>query len=168
MLRKLLIFAGALALAAPLVHAQGVTICVFQAQKGHKVPNGSDATGVANALSTLTLPKGGAIRAIPVNGVSAGDEEAAAQKQGCAFVAEVWRSDVPASTPMAASASANPSSSSTAGVYPTGSDIPASTVLEYSLKKAGSDKKIAHGEADKSDPWAQAADTIAKKIAKAQ
>lgn len=168
MVRKFLVFAGALAFGVSMAHAQSVTVCVFQAHRGHKVTDGSDAQGVATALSALTLPKGGAIRAIPINGVSTNDEAAEAQKRGCGFVAEVWRNDIPPSTPMAPSASADPGTSGTAGVYPTGSGDSASTVLEYSLRKADSDKKIAHGEVDKSDPWSQAADTMAKKIAKAQ
>ncbi len=166
MIRGLLVFAGALALAAPLVHAQVVTVCVFQAQKGHKMHNDSDAQGVVDALSTLKLPNGDAIRAIPVDGISTRDEEAEALKRGCGFVAEVWRNDVPASTPLVAAAGANPSSQNP-DLFP-GSATEAGTVMEYALRKTNSNKTIAHGEANKSDPWSEVADTIAKKIARAK
>ena len=164
MIRGLLVFAGALALAAPLVHAQVVTVCVFQAQKGHKMHNDSDAQGVVDALSTLKLPNGDAIRAIPVDGISTHDEEAEARKRGCDFVAEVWRNDLAASTPMGAASNLD----TTPGLYPTGSGTSAGTVLEFSLRTADSDKKIAHGEEDNATPWTQAAETMAKKLAKAK
>lgn len=166
MVRRLLIVAGALALAAPLIHAQDVTVCVFQAERGHKMQNSDDAQRVASALSALTLPGGAAIKAIPVTGVSAKDEEAEAGKRGCGFILEVWRNEVPAATPMGPGT--NAVSGSQAGIYAEGSGPDASTVMEYSLLKAGSHKKLGSGEASKRDPWSQAADLAAKKIAKAK
>ncbi len=167
MVRKLLLFAGALALAAPMVHSQSINVCVFQMQKGHKVADGSDATGVANALSEIRQPGEARINAIPIQGVPPKGEDAEAGKRGCSFAVDLWRSDVPASTPMAAAASASPVSSGTAGVYPTDAGSQNSTVLEYSLRRTNPAKKIAHGEEDNANPWTSLADTIAKKIAKA-
>jgi hypothetical protein len=122
--------------------------------------------GVVSALSTLRLASGDAIKAVPVDGVSIHDEEAEAQKRGCGFVAEVWRNIVPASTPNVAAAGANPSVQGPA-TYP-GSATAATTVMVYSLRKSDSNKSIAHGEADKSDPWTEVADVVARKIARAK
>jgi hypothetical protein len=151
---------------APTLRAQSVTVCVFQVQKGHKMSDDSDARGVVSALSTLKLPNGDAIKAIPVDGVSVHDEEAETQKRGCGFVAEVWRNTVPASTPMVAAAGANPSVQGPAS-YP-GAATAATTVMVYSLRKSDSNKSITRGEADKSDPWTEVADTMARKIAGAR
>lgn len=166
MVRTLLVLVAAMGAVAPAVRAEGVTVCVFQARKGHKVPDGSDAQAVADALNELKLPSGDSITAIPIHGVSVKEEQAEAQKRGCGFVAEVWQNDVGASTPLVGAAGANPASQDP-GFNPAGSESSGSTVLEFSLRKADSDKKIAHGESDKSAPWSAVAGTMAGRIARA-
>lgn len=166
MVRRLLILAGALGLGAPLLHAQAVTVCVFQAQRGHKMPTGSDAQGVASVLTTLALPNGAAITAIPISGIAPKDEESEAQKHSCGFILDLWRNDVAAATPMGPGTGAV--SGSQAGIYTEGTGPDAGTVLEYSLIKADSHKKLASGEADKKNAWAQIADSVEKKLAKAK
>jgi len=168
MVRSFLIFAGALALAAPLVQAQAVTVCVFQVPKGYKVPDGSDAQDLATALSALKLPKGVAISAIPINGVAPDQENAEAQKRSCAYVAEIWRIDLPPDSPLYAG-TLQPGSNTDQFSRQTVNQMESksNTQLNYSLRKTDSDKKITHGASDDNKPSSMAK-LMVKKIAKAQ
>jgi len=170
MLRRFLVLAGALVLAVPMVLSQNVTVCVFQAQKGHKMPDGSDAQELARALTGLKLPNGSALNAVPFNGVAEKNEDAAAQKQSCAFIAEVWRNDLPQNSPLFAGTlhpGSNTDQDSLDNANQMNRDSTENTVVEYTLRKADSDKKFAHGESDNNKP-SSLADTMAKKIAKAK
>ena len=168
MLRSLLILAGVMTALAPMVAAQSVTVCVFQSMKGHKVPDGGDAQGISTALGSMKLPGGRAITAITVTDVPEKDEDAAAQKRSCTFIADVWRNELSPDTPLFAGTLA-PSSNigqNAKGALVnmrSGSD---NTILEYALRKTNSDKKFAHGESDDATPYVPVADQIAKKLAK--
>lgn len=168
MVRSLLVLAGAMAALAPTVCAQGVTVCVFQADKGMKIPDNDDAQEVATALSALKLPNGDAINAIPIDGISAENENAEARKRSCNFVAELWRTDMPPDSPLFAG-TLQPGTN--AGQYSRETvnqmESKSNTTINYSLRKTDSDKKIAHAVSDDNKP-ASVAKTLAKKIGKAQ
>lgn len=167
MVRRFLVFAGALALAAPLVQAQAVTVCVFQAQKGHKMKNAVDANGLVEALSRLTLPGGAPIQATAIADVAPKAEDDAAQQQHCTWIVDAWREDLPANTPNYGGTLV-PSGAYTNVEEGSLSEAPAHTLLEYELRKPGSDKKIAHGESDDVKPYPAAAQNIVKKLGKAK
>ena len=96
MFRKVLLYAAVIALFAPTLLAQGVTVCVFQGKEPHNLATqyASDIQNVVTELTGKTLPNGASIQAIAVPDVSPKDQDAAAQSHQCGYVVSVWREEI--------------------------------------------------------------------------
>lgn len=165
MSRRVLLTAALIALFAPALLAQGVTVCVFQGKESHEIASryASDPQNLVAELSGKTLSSGSTIQAIAVPGVDPRQEDAAAQSHQCGYIVTLHRSVILA-TP-----------AGVAGNMSNGGDSPHMNQsamnqqddarLDYILRKTGSKKKLLNGESDNSSPWDHVANDVVKKLA---
>jgi len=155
---------------APALVAQKPLVCVFQQKQGHTadVDAGLDSTTLAKELTARTSGGAPALDILPVAGFSAKEIDAEADRRKCTWVVTLWRQQLGAATPNYGGTLGNTQASG--GQYNSlmlkDTKIGADTLLDYSLRKAGDRKPIAHGEGDDDSTYAKFADAIVKKIEK--
>jgi hypothetical protein len=163
MFRGLLVCAGLAAFCAPAVIAQNGSVCIFQAKKGHAANvTDSDADAIARELN------GHSVQAIAVVGIAKGEEDAEAQKRGCAWIVTLSRQDLPADTPNFAGSLGGAGTAGSEGTVMgtmANSEV-GGALLVFNLRKADSHKTLAHAESDDATPYAKMAAQIEKKIGK--
>ena len=166
MFRRVLVSTALIALFAPALLAQDVTVCIFQGKESHDIAAqyASDPQNVAAELSGKSLSGEGTIQAIAVPGVDPKQEDAAAQSHQCGYIMTLQREEI-----LAAPAGV-------AGNMGNGGDSPHMNQaamnqqndarLDYVLRKTGSKKKLLNGESSSSSPWDHIADEVVKKLAR--
>lgn len=167
MFRKVVLSSALIAVFAPALLAQGVTVCVFQGKEssGLAAKYASDLQNVADELDGKALPGGVSIHAVADSSVKPKEEDAAARSHQCGYIVAVWREKI----------------SGAIGLW-TGSGVvqgeaSASTFdrahqndtnFDYTLRRTGSGKKLINFEGDGSSPWDHLGKEVVKKLAEQQ
>jgi hypothetical protein len=162
--RRFLACAALIALFAPALLAQGVSVCVFQGKEPHDIATtyASDPQNVAAELSGKTLLNGSAIQAIAVAGVKPKEEDAAAMSHHCDYIVNVWREEILAAPAGIAGNMSNGGDSE--HINTAAMDQQNDTRVDYTLRKTGSKKKLVNGEANSGSPWNHIAEAVIKKL----
>jgi hypothetical protein len=167
MSRRVLLYAALIALFAPPLLAQGVTVCVFQGKESHDIAAqyASDIQNVAAELSGKTLPNGATIQAIAVPGAEPKQEDDAARSHHCGYIITVRRSEILAA-PAGFSGNLSAGGPETGHMNQSAMGQQNNARLDYILRKTGSNKKLLNGESGSSSPWDHIGDDVVKKLAR--
>ncbi len=167
MFRRVLPCAALIALFAPALLAQGVTVCVFQGKESHDIATqyASDPQNVATALSGQTLPSGGTIQAIAVPDVEPKQQDDAAQSHNCGYIISVHRTEILAA-PAGVAGNMDAGGVGSGHINQSAMNQQNDTHLDYILRRTGSKKKLLNGESDSSSPWNHVASEAVKKLAR--